>query len=477
MLKRREIYIVVFLLALGFLWLNPTMVLAQAGKKIKHEMEQGKWVEVDPYAPAPPAIKGWTPYEESVKDWTESDKRHPQYPWVLKATYPFKPSWPRKDVPYTGEELLWFRECATWGVEGGKTSDYTGYSATRNRRGLIIGKNFYIQRTHYWEKFDEIIHYSMGINGIFQKVFTILDNPPEIRGYSQLVVKYNNAPDKWRDPDRYSWVPALRRVRRSAGGDRQDDSLGYPLSNDDNGERQFWEYTFEIIAEDVLYEINGVKGQGILGDPKVMVDNPSYPGSGIWGDGMNPYREDGGVECWVVKATPKDPKYYLGYILYWIEKRTKLQLHEEQYDKEGNYIRMGVGGMTWKAYPNSYNGRVAYGRTTILLGDWKRDFWGYAWYGGFKFGQPIPESKYTITELQKEFFWRPAANYRKITKVDHFPPYPYFYLEKKHKDRAGVTALGQNLIDKAKASQDMWKARGGYDPWGWALGTKYQELK
>src|SRR3990170_1884075 len=276
MQKRKMMFLMVLLLSLGFWWFNPVVVSAQA--------------PADKYAPAPSTIKGWTPYAEPVKDWTAPDKRHPQYPWVLKDPFPWKPSWPTKDVPYTGEELLWLRECAFWGAEGGKTADYCGYSVMRNRRG-----------------------------------------------FAQLVVKYNNAPGKWKDPDRYAWVPALRRVRRSAGGDRQDDSLGYPLSNDDNGERQYWEYTYEIIGEDVLYEVLAVKGQEIMGNPKVIADNPVYPGQGVWGDGMNPYREDGGVECWVVKVTPKDPKYYLGYLLYWIEKRTKLEMRGEQYDREGNF--------------------------------------------------------------------------------------------------------------------------------------------
>ncbi|OGW15509.1 MAG: hypothetical protein A3G93_09700 [Nitrospinae bacterium RIFCSPLOWO2_12_FULL_45_22] len=463
MQKRKMMFLMVALLALGFWWLQPGTVLAQQ--------------PADKYAPAPVTIKGWTPYAEPVKDLTAPDKRHPQYPWVLKDPFPWKPSWPRKDVPYTGEELLWFRECAFWGAEGGKTQDYFGYLPTINKRGLVISKNFYIMRTHSWERFDEVIHYRQGISSIYQKAFTILDNPPEIRGLAQLVVKYDNAPGKWKDPDRYSWVPALRRVRRSAGGDRQDDTLGFPASNDDNGERQFWEYTYEIIAEDVLYEVNGIKGHDILGDPKVIVDNPVYPGQGVWGDSQNPYREDGGIECWVVKAIPKDPNYYLGYILYWIEKHTKLQLHEEQYDHEGNYVRIGLGEQTWKPYPNSYNGRTAWGRTTIAIGDWQRDYRGYGWYGGFKFGQPIPDTKYTMTELSKEYFWRSAPGYRAVTKAEQFPPYVPLYEEKTHKDRAGVARLDPEMKAKVTRYQDMWKARGGFDAWGWANGTKFQELK
>ena len=477
-MKRHKItFLVLFVLALGSWWFNPGTILAQQGKKIRHELEQGKWLEVDPYAPAPSTIKGWTPYAEPVKDWSDPVKRHPQYPWVLKETFPFKPSWPRQNVPYTGEELTWFRELVLWGGEGAKTQEEHGYSVVKNRRGLIITKNYYIQRTHYWELYDEVLHYKMGINGLQEKVFLLLDNPPELRGFSQIMVRYNNAPGKWKDPDRFFWIPALKRVRRSAGGDRQDDMMGYPITNDDWGERQLWEYTYEIIAEDVLYDINGLKGHDILGDPKVLADNLQFPGKEVWGDGMNPYREDGGVECWVVKMTPKDPKYYLGYILYWIEKYTKAPLHQEQYDHEGNYFGIAIGPFTHRPSPNSYNGRLAWGRDTGLLGDWQRDFWVFAWFDKYKFGFDIPETKYTIPELRKEYFWRSPVNYRPVTRADQFPPYVPLYEEKKHKYRAGVERLDPKLKAKAKASWDMWKARGGYDAWGWALGTKYQDLK
>ena len=479
-MKRHKItFLVLFLLALGSCWLHPETVLALEGKKIRQEGEQGKWVEIDPYAPAPSTIKGWTPYAEPVKDWSDPAKRHPEYPWVLKETFPFKTSWPRKDVPYTGEELVWFKECQMWGGESAKTQEEVGYSATMNRRGLVISKGYYNQKTHYWDTFDEVLHYKMGINGLMEKNFFLLDNPPEVRGLAQVSIRYNNAPGKWKDPDRYTWIPALRRVRRTVGGDRQDDMMGFPVSNDDFAERQLWEYTYEIIAEDVLYETNGLKEHDILGDPKDIAGIPSFPGAGVWGDGMNPYREDGGLECWVVKMTPKDPNYYLGYILFWIEKYTKVPLRQEQYDHEGNLVRTGLGPTTYRPFPTTYKGmrRMAWGKNTIYDGDWERDFWVFGWFDKFKFGIPIPETKYTVQELRKEYFWRPPVNFRPVTRAEHFPPYVPLYEEKKHKDRAGVERLDPKLKAKATASWDFWKARGGYDPWGWALGTKYQDLK
>ncbi|MBI1987916.1 MAG: outer membrane lipoprotein-sorting protein [Nitrospinae bacterium] len=433
----------------------------------------GLALAADKYAPAPSTIKGWTEYAEPVRDLRDPAHRNPKYPWMPKGPFPFKPSWPRKDVPYTGEELLWMRDYGFW---GGQTQDYAGYSPSANKRGLIVSKNFYIQRTHYWDNYDQLMNYETqgGMNGIFQKVFTILDNPPENRGFAQLTVKYNNAPGKWKDPDRYNYIPSLRRVRRSAGGDRQDDSLGYPLSNDDNGERQWWEYTYEIVAEDVLCEVGSAKGQAILGDPKVIVDSPYMPGT--WGAGENPYRQDGCLEAWVVKATHKDPDYYLGYLLYWIEKRTKMELRCEQYDHYGELWRIDFE-TTWRLYPGGFKGGGGWGRQLLYSIDYKRDFWGLYWYMDWIFGAKIPESKYSTGELTKEFFWREPKKFRAITKFEYMPPYPPLYEEKVSKYRKGVAQIEPAVKKKMKERNDFWARHGGYDPWGWAQQTKFKDVK
>lgn len=57
-----------------------------------------------------------------------------------KGPFPFKPSWPHKDVPYAGEELLWFRDYVVW---GGQTQDYAAYTPCANKRGLIVSKNIF----------------------------------------------------------------------------------------------------------------------------------------------------------------------------------------------------------------------------------------------------------------------------------------------------------------------------------------------
>src|SRR3990167_8250984 len=150
-------FLALFLLALGFWWLNPDPVLAQEGKKIKHEIEQGKWVEIDPYAPAPKTIEGWVEFDPPIPPGKERD---PKYPWLPKGPYPYKPSWPRKDVPYTGEELAYFADMRYWFA--GKYQDYAVYSPPINKRGLIVSKNAYFIQKIQFDTYQDTLDYDEG---------------------------------------------------------------------------------------------------------------------------------------------------------------------------------------------------------------------------------------------------------------------------------------------------------------------------
>lgn len=421
--------------------------------------------------PAPSTLKGWTGYAEPIKDWQDPAHRNPQYPWRPKGPFPFKPSWPRKDVPYTAEELGYFG-----GYLGstGKTYDHGSYTPVANRRGLIISKNVFTRRTHYWDNFDQVMNYEppVGVGSVTMKVFTILDSPPELRGMAQLIVRYNITPARYKPPDRFTYIPSLRRVRRSLGGDREDEVLGYPITNDDAGGRYSWEYTREIVAKDVLCKAGSQRGHSILGDPQSIVDTPVMPG--VPGDGENPYREDGCLELWVVKTTPKDPNYYLSYMLTWFEKRTKISLRSEQYDRDGNL---------WKVFENCRRLVVGPDKRPVWTGnvnymvDYKRDFWFMGWTFGWLVGVEIPESQYTIAQLEAERFWRRPKGYRQVVRFDQMPPYPPVYPEKISQYRRGANQFFDPRIKKKiQAHREMWERRGGYDAWGWALRTRFKDV-
>lgn len=423
----------------------------------------------DKYSPAPTTIEGWTDFKDSIHP---SKERDPKYPWLPKGPYPYKPSWPKKGVPFTGEELRYFGDQYFW---AGKYSDYIASLSLLNKRGLVVNKNIYILRKHYWDSYQDNLDYDEGnvkLHTPMFKAFTIIDAPPENRGFAQLMIKYLNAPGKWKDPDRYQYIPSLRRVRRSAGGDRQDDTLGTLWSNDDNGERQVWEEDHYLIGEDVVCDINAERGEKMLGETKVIVDNPMNPGA--WGEGQNPYRADGCIEAWVVKSVHRDPNYYLGYRLGWFEKQTKVEIRWEQYDRHGELWKLT--DINWRLFPGGHQ-KGGWGRMIINGWDIKRDFRNFGWYGDWVTGKAVSESKFSTTELTKEFFWRPSPGFRFPVNVSQFPPPAAIWPEKTSVNRKGISQVDPTLIKKAAESLAMWKKRGGFDAWGWARKTKFMDVK
>lgn len=82
-----------------------------------------------------------------------------------------------------------------------------------------------------------------------------------------------------------------------------------------------------------------------------------------------------------------------------------------------------------------------------------------------------------MLELSKEYFWRPAPNFRPVTKASEFPPYEDLYTEKKSKWRKGIEQIDPKYLAKMEAQNEMWRKRGGFDTWGWAKRTKFLDLK
>ena len=69
-----------------------------------------------------------------------------------------------------------------------------------DRRGLVTSRNLYIRRLHPWDDYNDVLDYDrsgvVGLNKEFLAIYSMLDSPPEMRGFAQLMVKYLNAPGK-----------------------------------------------------------------------------------------------------------------------------------------------------------------------------------------------------------------------------------------------------------------------------------------
>jgi hypothetical protein len=81
-----------------------------------------------------------------------------------------------------------------------------------------------------------------GPDGIADRVLIRFSYPNDIRGTGLLV---HERPGK--DDDRYLYLPALGRVRRIAGAERQESFAGSDLSYEEIGGRALEDYTYELL--------------------------------------------------------------------------------------------------------------------------------------------------------------------------------------------------------------------------------------
>jgi hypothetical protein len=158
---------------------------------------------------------------------------------------------------------------------GARYLNYSLSSGRLNKDGLFTQRVGFGLRESIYDHYHDVMQYdedpsgNVGTGGLMYKFFMIYHTPAESRGTSQFKLVYLNSPvAPWKMTDTWNYVPNLRRVTRSQGGNRQDELLGTPFTNDDNGERNVWEEEHMLIGEDVLY-------MQIL-DPQIVAPNRRF---------------------------------------------------------------------------------------------------------------------------------------------------------------------------------------------------------
>lgn len=80
------------------------------------------------------------------------------------------------------------------------------------------------------------------------KVLTRFTYPDDIKGTSFLVWEHPTAED-----ERFLYLPSLGRVRRIAGAEAQESFVGTDFTYEDIGGREFDDYTYSLLADDVAW--------------------------------------------------------------------------------------------------------------------------------------------------------------------------------------------------------------------------------
>lgn len=200
---------------------------------------------------------------------------------------------------YTGLELM------TYVDSNRETRGKPNYSRYQRCVNVTGGRN--IRASEFQEKYRflypdyraRMTYQGIEPGDMEYKSIIIITSPSDSRGDTSLRTSYLSSPNKWKDGDNWRWGKSTRKITRSVALNRQDMQGSMITTRGDDEGRELWEEEHRIIGEDILR----------------------------------------GKECFVVESRHQVLKdYYLSKRVNWVEKTNFLDLHEEQFNREGQLV-------------------------------------------------------------------------------------------------------------------------------------------
>lgn len=278
-------------------------------------------------------VEELSPEELQNLDLRTETPRDPQTSYLPAEAYPFT-------APYTAEgmgyRLMEFTQRPRWSCA------FANLWGSITPQGVLLNPGKSITFMNYFGP--------DGVNAEFlrkpgEELYRYMNQnifPPDAEGSQRMTIRYRTDKSFIKKEEAFMYTPAIRRVRHQAPFRRQDRFPNQAQTTDDGNGRDAWEFSWRVVGTDVLYQtvrfpvtrptiVIGNTGDGVLRevatrDIKIM--GRDYPH----------YRENGGVECYVVEALAREdwlPDYYAPRILYWLEKHSFYPLRVEQYGPDG----------------------------------------------------------------------------------------------------------------------------------------------
>ncbi|MEZ0123044.1 MAG: DUF1329 domain-containing protein [Candidatus Reddybacter sp.] len=184
--------------------------------------------------------------------------------------------------------------------------------------------------------------------------------PPKSDGVQEMWVLRRTGLESPAKLDYFAYTPSLRRVRRQPPPRRETPFPGVAQSFDDILGLEAWEFDWRLIGADVLHETVRFPTNRkaiTLAEPNGRFYDVATDSIKLMQERYPFYREDGGVNCFVVVGTPKKdwlPDFEVSKVVYWLDQYYFYPLRIERYDKEGKLkmIEVRIAQQENKALPN-----------------------------------------------------------------------------------------------------------------------------
>lgn len=217
-------------------------------------------------------------------------------------------------------------------------------------------------------------------------------SPTAQKGFSYVYSRFLESETVRKEMEPWFWTSNTRRVRRQPAPKKEDGFYGSPdITQDDIRARWPWEEEHRILGEDQIR----------------------------------------GAECLVIESKHHDPHYYLSRRVTWVERRHFLDLHEEQFDRQGRLFK--VIDKVWQQVAPWNYWAWSYWNVINLAQKSRSLYQCYDWL----MDQGVPDKEFSTKELEKEVVWRePRSPIPPVNGPADLPPAPSIRWE--FWDRLGV---------------------------------------
>lgn len=382
---------------------------------------------------APAQERTW----RSVAEMSEADKalfddrtstpRSAELPYIPAEPYPFEAPFTAEEMGYRSAEFVhisrWdYALVDVFGVVTGSGYINQGASVSYVETGGREGLAGYIHDLEAGEVYSKWTLYD-----IF---------PPENEGAQQLWMPYRTDKAFRTKMDFFVYSPQLRRVRRQPEPRRDQRFPDNSQTFDDVIGRDPWEFEWELLGTDILYETVrfpstrptitlNASGQGFVEKPSASL-RPM-------GESFTGYRSDGGVECWVVKATARAdwlPDYKEKYLVLWLEKNTFYPLRREKYGNDGRLIMIESRNAELQ---NPARGEFGYAALMTVYWNVDHDLIGYSNHDAHTLRDWTEEEQqmiFTAEFMRRQWLVEPLKTQAIIESPEKFFLRPHLYPDK-----------------------------------------------
>jgi hypothetical protein len=228
----------------------------------------------------------------------------------------------------------------------------------------------------------------------------------------------------------------LRRVRRQPQPRRDQRFPDNAQTFDDVIGRDPWEFDWHLLGTDVLYDTvrfpntratitMNLPGKGFVERQTAQIK--------MMGEQYPFYRTDGGIDCWVVKATVREdwlPGYAEGTLVFWLDKHYFYPLRMEKYGRNGELM------MIESRLADLENPAMKeFGYTAQVSQYWniEQDLVGFSLHDGISPREWTDEEKKTIFTpefMRRKWLIEPVKSQALIRSPDHFFMRPRLFANK-----------------------------------------------